>query len=65
MHVHDALHKWFEGTIMPVVVEDLSLSHLMEHIMLHIVLCVGKGIEHVFAVAYINVMMDGIFMEME
>ena len=48
-----------------MAVEELSLSHLMEQVMLHVVLCVGKGVEHVFAAAYITCYDDGIFMEME
>ena len=38
---------------MSMAVEELSLSHLMEQIMLHVVLCIGQGVEHVFAVASI------------
>ena len=37
---------------MSMAVEKLSLLHLMEQIKWHVGLCVGKGVEHVFAVAY-------------
>jgi hypothetical protein len=37
-----------------MAVEKLSLLHLLEQIKLHVVLCVGKRVEHVLAVAYIK-----------
>ena len=37
---------------MSMAVEKLSLLHLMVQISLHVVLCVGRGVEHVFAGAY-------------
>ena len=39
---------------MSMAVEELSLLHLMEQVMLHIVLCAGKGIDNVLAVAYMT-----------
>ena len=37
-----------------MAVEKISFLHLLEQIKLHVVLCVGKGVEHVFAVVYIK-----------
>lgn len=39
---------------MSMAVEELSLLHLMKQVMLHVMLCVGRGVEHVFAAAYIT-----------